>query len=165
MEKIVNSTLGEGVHLLLHRLGIIWDKQVWLLCGHSHALTHGGRNRTQLTCRDLELWFCDSMHCSRYQQRVCEHLEDTELSTATLCSLALSPHTQGGAGQAAENYSWKLQSGNVELEPCRTWGSPGITQSTLAAAKPGSNMPVTLAIDVCLGSPEDPSQWRSHFVL
>lgn len=123
----------------------------------------GEETRTQLTCGDLEPRFCDSTHCSQYQQRVCEHPEDAELPTATLCSLALSLHMQGGAGQAAENYSCKLQRGNVELEPRRHF--PGITQSTLAAAKPRSNMPVTLPIDVCLSSPEDPSWGRSHFVL
>lgn len=109
VEKIVNSTLGEGVHLLLHRLGIIWDKQVWLLCGHSHALTHGGRNTHTAHMQrpgDMVLWFYALLTVSA--MRVWTPRGHWALHCHPLFLGFESPHTRW-----SRSSGWKLQ---LEIE-------------------------------------------------
>ena len=43
-KHIVNSSGSQGVRLLLHLLGIIWDRRLQRYYGCGHVLTRGRRN-------------------------------------------------------------------------------------------------------------------------
>lgn len=101
--------------------------------------------------------------------RLWEHLEDTELPTVTPWSLASCPQMQGGAGWEVKWLKTTARNCRGGVRSCNHGGLGRISRGNTAhsaAAKPRSNMPVTLlTTEVRLSPPENHSWWRSHFVL
>ena len=121
------------------------------------------------SCRDLEPQPRLQTRQSQCQQRTCVSIPGTQGSPPRPLVPWLHVPTCE-VEQAGRSSVWKIQLEIAEEEygAAVMENQGGISRDNIAhpaAAKPGSNTPVMLLTDVCLSSPGNLAQGRSHFVL